>query len=386
MKQPSRAVHAGRDLKARSPLAPDLSPAAVHVYTDLDDYDAVAKGERPGYYYGRNSNSNREMLEKAVAELEGAEAGLATASGMAALHALMLALAPRPATIVASRELYGGTMALLRQDFEPAGYEIHFVDLADLDAVRRAVDGAGLVLAETITNPLCAVPDLEAIAAMARDRGVPFLVDNTFASPILCRPLELGATAVMHSATKYIGGHSDLVAGVVAGDAKVIGAARARSVRTGTTLGPFDAWLALRGLRTLDVRMRRHSDNSLALARAMRNMAGVARVHHPMLEDSPSFAVAGRVLAQGAGGMMAFDLEGDRPAVQRMLSRFQLVTFAASLGGVETTISYPEITSHRSLSPQERAELGVTAGTVRVSVGIEDPDDIISDFTQALSP
>ncbi len=386
MKQPSRAVHAGRDLKARSPLAPDLSPAAVHVYTDLDDYDAVAKGERPGYYYGRNSNSNREMLEKAVAELEGAEAGLATASGMAALHALMLAMAPRPATIVASRELYGGTMALLRQDFEPAGYEIHFVDLADLDAVRRAVDGAGLVLAETITNPLCAVPDLEAIAAMARERGVPFLVDNTFASPILCRPLELGATAVMHSATKYLGGHSDLVAGVVAGDAKVLGAARARSVRTGTTLAPFDAWLALRGLRTLDVRMRRHSDNSLALARAMRKMAGVARVHHPRLEDSPSFAVAGRLLAQGAGGMMAFDLEGDRPAVQRMLSRFQLVTFAASLGGVETTISYPEITSHRSLSPQERAELGVTAGTVRVSVGIEDPDDIIGDFTQALSP
>ena len=385
MKQPSRAVHAGRELKARSPLAPDLSPAAVHVYTDLDDYDAVAKGERPGHYYGRNSNSNRDMLEKAVAELEGAEAALATASGMAALHALMLALAPRPATIVATRELYGGTMALLRQDFEPAGYEIHFVDLADLDAVRRAVDGAGLVLAETITNPLCAVPDLEAIAKMARDKSVPFLVDNTFASPILCRPLEIGATAVMHSATKYIGGHSDLVAGVVAGDATVIGAARARSVRTGTTLGPFDAWLALRGLRTLDVRMRRHSDNSIALARAMLKMAGVARVHHPLLENSPSFAVARRLLPQGAGGMMAFDLEGGRAAVQRMLSRFRLVTFAASLGGVETTISYPEITSHRSLTPQERAELGVTAGTVRVSVGIEDADDIIGDFAQALA-
>jgi cystathionine beta-lyase/cystathionine gamma-synthase len=385
MKQPSRAVHAGRDLKARSPLAPDLSPAAAHVYTDLDDYDAVAKGERPGHYYGRNSNSNRDMLERAVAELEGAEAGLATASGMAALHALMLAVAPGPATIVATRELYGGTMALLRQDFEPAGYEIHFVDMADLDAVRRAVDGAGLVLAETITNPLCAVPDLEALARMAREHGVPFLVDNTFASPILCRPLELGATAVMHSATKYIGGHSDLVAGVVAGDSKVIGAARARSVRTGTTLGPFDAWLALRGLRTLDVRMRRHSENSIALARAMRKMAGIARVHHPLLEDSPSHAVATRMLPQGAGGMMAFDLEGGRAAVQRMLSRFQLVTFAASLGGVETTISYPEITSHRSLTPQERAELGVTAGTVRVSVGIEDADDIIGDFAQALS-
>jgi cystathionine beta-lyase/cystathionine gamma-synthase len=155
-------------------------------------------------------------------------------------------------------------------------------------------------------------------------------------------------------------------------------------VRTGTTLSPFDAWLALRGLRTLDVRMRRHSENSLALARAMKGMHGVARVHHPLLEGSPSFAVAGRLLQRGAGGMMAFDLDGGRPAVQRMLSRFKLVAFAASLGGVETTISYPEITSHRGLTPAERAELGVTPGTVRVSVGIEDPDDVIEDFAQAL--
>lgn len=377
-------MHAGRDLGARAPLAPDISTAAVHVYTDLDDYDAVAKGERPGHYYGRNSNANRNMLELAVAELEGAEAGVATASGMAALHAAILALAPRPATIVATRELYGGTAAMLRQDFEPAGYEVHFLDLTDLDAVRRSIEGAGLVLAETITNPLCGVPDLAAIATMARERGVPLLVDNTFATPILCRPMELGATAVMHSATKYLGGHSDLVAGVVAGGATTIGAARARSVRTGTVLGPFDAWLAVRGLRTLDVRMRRHSQNSLALAQAMTAMPGVARVHHPLLEGSPSYAVASRLLPDGAGGMMAFDLEGGRAAVQRMMRRFQLVTFAASLGGVETTISYPELTSHRALSPEERAELGVGPGTVRVSVGIEDPDDIIEDFAQAI--
>jgi methionine-gamma-lyase len=251
--------------------------------------------------------------------------------------------------------------------------------------VRSALDGAGLVLAETITNPLCGVPDLEAIASMARERGVPFLVDNTFATPILCRPLELGATAVVHSATKYIGGHSDLVAGVAVGSAALIGDARARSVRIGTPLGPFDAWLALRGLRTLDVRMRRHSDNSLVLARAMQQMPAVTRVHHPLLEDSPSLPVAQRLLPQGVGGMMAFDIEGGRPAVQRMMSRFRLVAFAASLGGVETTISYPEITSHRSLTPQERAELGVTPGTVRVSVGIEDSDDIVADFAQALA-
>src|SRR4029077_17452327 len=284
VKEASRTVHPGRELVSRSPLAPDLSPAAVHVYTDLEDYDAVARGERPGHYYGRNSNSNRAMLEQALAELEGAEAGLATASGMAALHVAILALAPgaaairapagayggppaalRPRTIVATRELYGGTLALLRQDLEPSGYETNLVDMMDLESVRSALDGAGLVLVETITNPLCKLPDVEAIAALARERGVPVLVDNTFATPILFRPLDVGATAVMHSATKYIGGHSDLLAGVVVGSKDVVSAARARSVRTGSTLGPFDAWLALRGLRTLDVRIRRHSDNGIAL-------------------------------------------------------------------------------------------------------------------------
>jgi len=389
VKQASRAVHAGRETtgpsRGSTPLAPPISTAAVHVYDDLDDYDAVARGERPGHYYGRNSNENRAMLERAVAELEGADAGLAVASGMAALHLAILALAPKPVTIVATRELYGGTMNLLRQDLEPAGYEAHFVDMADLDAVRRALDGAGLVLIETITNPLCGVADIEAIGRMARDRGARVLVDNTFATPILCRPLELGADVVMHSATKYIGGHSDLVAGVVVGGAEVIAAARARSVRTGATLGPFEAWLALRGLRTLDVRMARHSENALALAHALRTTSGVSKVHHPLLEDSPYASVARRLLPQGAGGMMAFDLAGGRAAVQRMMSRFRMIAFAASLGGVETTISYPEITSHRSLSTAERAELGVGPGTVRVSVGIEAAEDIVADFTQALA-
>jgi cystathionine gamma-synthase len=387
--QASRAVHAGRGGKpgmgGRRPLAPDLSPAAVHAYEDLDDYDAVARGDRPGHYYGRNSNSNRTMLEEAVAELEGAEAGVATGSGMSALHVAILAVAPKPVTILATRELYGGTLALLRQDLEPAGYETLFVDMNDLDSVRRAIEGSGLVLLETITNPLCRVPDLEAIVGLASALGVPVLVDNTFATPVLCRPLQLGATAVMHSVTKYIGGHSDLVAGVVVGSASLMAAARARSVRTGTPLGPFDAWLALRGLRTLDVRMRRHSDNALALARAMRSMPGVAKVHHPLLEGSPSFAVATRLLPEGAGGMMAFDLDGGRSAVQSMITRFQLVAFAASLGGVETTISYPEITSHRGLTPEERAQLGVGPGTVRVSVGIEAAEDIVADFAQALA-
>ncbi len=368
MKIGSRAVHAGRELEARSPLAPPIHPASVHVFEDLADYDAVARGEKPGYYYGRNANENRTMLERAIADLEGAPAGAAAASGMAALHVAILALAPRPTTIVATREVYGGTMALLRQDLEPAGYEAHFVDMTDLDAVKRAVNGAGLVLLETITNPMCRVVDVQAIARMARDRGAAVLVDNTFATPILCRPLELGADVVMHSATKYIGGHSDLVAGIVVGSNDVIKAARSRLARTGATLGAFDAWLALRGLRTLDVRMRRHSENAVTLARALKSMNGVSDVHHG-----------------GMGGMLAFDLAGGREAVQRMMSRLRMVTFAASLGGVETTISYPEITSHRGLSNEERAELGIGPGTVRVSVGIEAADDIVADVTQAIA-
>jgi cystathionine beta-lyase/cystathionine gamma-synthase len=385
VKPASRTVHAGRELLARSPLAPDLSPSSVHVYSDLDDYEAVVRGEKHGYYYGRNSNANREIFERAVADLEGAEAGVATSSGMSALHAAILALAPRPTTIVATRELYGGTAALLREDLAATGYEVLFVDMTDIEAVRQAIGTAGLLIAETITNPLCGVPDLGAIGALARERKVPLLVDNTFATPLLLKPLELGASVVMHSATKYLGGHSDIVAGIVLGDAATMGAVRTRSSRTGTQLSPFDAWLAVRGLRTLDVRMRRHSENSLTLAQALRSVPGIIAVHHPLLEGSASREVARRLLPDGAGGMMAFDLEGGRPAVQKMLDRFRLVRFAASLGGVETTVSYPEITSHRSMSAAERAGLGVGPGTVRVSVGIEDPDDIVADFTQALA-
>jgi methionine-gamma-lyase len=368
MKPASRAVHAGRENKARAPLAPPISTAAVHVYEDLDDYDAVARGERPGHYYGRNSNENRAMLERAVAELEGAEAGVSASSGMAALHLAILALAPKPTTIVATRELYGGTLNLLRQDLEPLGYEAHFVDMQDLDAVGRALGGAGLVIAETITNPMCRVIDVAAIARLTRAKGVPLLVDNTFATPILCRPIELGADVVMHSATKYIGGHSDLLAGIVVGNEKTMAAARARAVRTGATLGAFDAWLALRGLRTLEVRMRRHGENAQTLAQALDSQAGVERVHYG-----------------GLGGMLAFDLAGGRDAVQSMMSRFKMVAFAASLGGVETTISYPLITSHRALTDAERAEVGVGPGTVRVSVGIEAAEDIVEDFAQAIS-
>jgi cystathionine beta-lyase/cystathionine gamma-synthase len=385
MRPDSRAVHAGRELRARDPLAPPIVQTSVYVYEDLDDYDAVAGGSRPGHVYARNSHENAAALETAVAELEGAEGGMAAASGMAAIFAAILALAPRPAPVVVGADTYGVTLGLLRQDLAPLGWQVREVEMDDLEAVSRALDGAALVLCETITNPLCRVPDLEAICRLSAGRQVPVLVDNTFASPIFCRPLELGATAVVHSATKYLGGHSDLVAGALVGGREVVEAARARMVRTGGSLGPFEAWLALRGLRTLHLRMRRHSENALRLAGCIGRLPGVVAVHHPLLPASPYAGVAARVLPEGAGGMFAFELDGGREAVQSMLSRFRLVRFAASLAGVETTVSYPEITSHRGLTPEQRRARGITPGTVRVSTGLEDPDDLIEDFSWAMS-
>ena len=385
MRLDSRAVHAGRELRARDPLAPPIVQAAVYVYDDLDDYDAVADGREPGHVYARYSNDNTDMLAAAVAELEGAEDGVAAASGMAAIYSALIAFAPKPAPIVVTADAYGVTLALLNEEMAPLGYEVRIVDTDDLDAVAGALDGAALLLCETITNPLCRVSDLEALCSLAGGRGVPVLVDNTFASPVLCSPLALGATAVVHSATKYIGGHSDLLAGVLVGSREAVGRARKRLTHTGATLGPFEAWLALRGLRTLHLRMLRHSDNAVRLARCLVDLAGVEAVHHPRLPGSPYEPIARRILPQGTGGMLAFELAGGRPAVQAMLSRFRLVRFAASLAGAETTISYPAMTSHRDLTPEQRTARGVTAGTVRVSAGLEDPLDLIEDFQRSIS-
>jgi cystathionine beta-lyase/cystathionine gamma-synthase len=385
MRLDSRAVHAGRELRARDPLAPPIVQSAVQVFDDLDDYQDVSSGRSAGHVYGRISNENTSMLAAAVAELEGAEAGVACASGMAAIHAAVLALAPRPAPLVVTADAYGVTLAMLRGDLAPLGYEVREVDLHDPDALARALPGAAAVLAETITNPLCRLTDLEAVCGLAAEHGVPVLVDNTFATPVLCRPLSLGATLVVHSVTKYLGGHSDLIAGVVAGAEEPVRRAHERVVRIGGSLGPFEAWLALRGVRTLHLRMRRHSDNAFALAHGLAGLPEVTAVHYPLLEGSPSEPLARRLLPDGAGGMLAIDLAGGRDAVQAMLSELRMVRFAASLAGVETTISYPDITSHSSLTPEERLALGITPGTVRVSTGLEDPQDLLEDFTRSIS-
>ena len=385
MKPDTIAVHGGRAIRARESLAPPIAQAAVQVYDSLEDYDLVASGELPGHYYGRTSNETTALLEAAVAALEGAPAGVAAASGMAAIMLGIFGLCPEPAPVVLPIDVYGTTLTLLRRDLAPLGYAARVTDLDDEPALARALDGAGLVICEAVTNPVCRVTDLDLVCRAAGAAGVPVLVDNTFTTPVLLRPLEHGAQASVHSATKYLGGHSDLVAGVLVGMEAAIAEARSRGVRMGTTLGPFEAWLALRGLRTLGLRVRRQSANALTLASEVRDLPGVSAVHHPGLADSPYRERAGRLLPEGTGGMWAFDLAGGRDAVQRLLDRLRLVRFAASLGGVETTVSHPVIASHRGWSAQDLAALGIGPGTVRVSTGIEDLEDLVADFTQALA-
>ncbi|MGH9184894.1 MAG: trans-sulfuration enzyme family protein [Acidimicrobiales bacterium] len=359
-------MHAGHTLRHRDPMAPPIVQSSVYVFDDLEEYDAVASGAKPGHIYRRNSNENVAMLEAAVADLEGAPTGVATGSGMAAILLGVLTLAPRPGPVVVASESYGVTLAMLRNDLEPLGYETRFVNAGHPDATAAGADGAVLILAETISNPLCKITDLAALVKTARRAGVPLLVDNTFATPILQRPLDEGATAVVHSATKFIGGHSDLVAGVLVGGEQAMQQARQRRSRMGMILGPFDAWLALRGLRTLPLRIGKQSSNAARLADKLATLEPVERVHYP-----------------GIGAMLAFDL-CSHDAVQQLIDRLQLARFAASLGGVETTLAVPALTSHRSLSPDELLHLGIGSRTIRVSVGIEDPDDIVADFEHAL--
>ncbi|MDQ6898294.1 MAG: aminotransferase class I/II-fold pyridoxal phosphate-dependent enzyme [Candidatus Dormibacteraeota bacterium] len=381
----TRVVHSGRRPAAGESLAPPLVQASVQVFDSLDDYDDVAAGRRPGHLYGRNSNENVASLEAAVADLEGAGAAVATASGMAAILCTVLALASTPRPLVVDRDAYGVSLALLRSDLEPLGYEIREVDLADEGALKAALPGAGLVICETVTNPLARVNDLQRICALATAEGIAVVVDNTYATPLLCRPLAWGATAVVHSVSKYLAGHSDLIAGVVCAEPRLIEAVRQRVIRTGGSLGPFEAWLAMRGLRTLALRVHRQSANALRLAEGLRKLPQVERVWHPSIPGARDHGLSARQLPDGSGGMFAFDLAGGRPAVQAMLDRLRLVRFAASFGGVETTISYPALASHRNLSTAEQLNRGIGPGTVRVSAGIEAADDLLTDFRQALA-
>ena len=381
------AVHAGA-VEPASVTRPKVAPifaSSVWTFDSLEQIDAIYQAEAPGFIYSRIANPGVAQLEEAVARLEGAAAAAAYASGMAAIAMAVLAEAGPGDHILAHQVLYGGTYALFKNELSRFGIEIAFADFTDLDAVRQAMrSNTRILYTEAICNPIMEVIDVPEIAGIAREKGAKLIVDSTFTTPYLLRPLALGADAVVHSATKYLNGHSDVTAGVVAGSAEFISRVKKIGTSFGPALSPFDAWLILRGIKTLHLRMRAHSDNALALARFLAQHPKVTAVNYPGLESSPSRAVAARILPHGCGGMLSFAVTGGLAGAKRLLGALKMAELVPSLAGPSTTTSHPGKTSHRAVPLAEREAYGVGDGLIRVSVGIEDVADIIRDFDAAL--
>jgi methionine-gamma-lyase len=372
----------------------DQQPSSVPIYqtATFTSADAQALGDaaadpRGGYAYSRISNPTTSALGAAYAELAGGEAGTALASGMGAIHAALASQLKAGDRVVAPTAIYGSTRTQLVDTFANFGVLVDFADLTDADAAAEAI-AAGptrVVYAETIANPTTVVTDHAAIAALAHAAGAHYIVDNTFASPYVCRPLELGADLVVESATKFLSGHSDVIAGVVAGPLDLIRRVDKVQIDTGATLGPFDAFLALRGIMTVAVRVERHARTAAALGAWLERQAGVERVLYPGLPSHPQHAVAMRQFRPGvAGGMLAVEVAGGRAAGRAVIDALTLTELTASLGSVHTMVVHPPSTSQRQMTEAQLAAAGITPGLLRVSVGLEDLEDLEADFSAAL--
>ncbi|WP_369058316.1 PLP-dependent aspartate aminotransferase family protein [Caulobacter sp. 73W] len=376
----TRTIHGGQSHD------PFTGAVMVPIYA-TSTYAQTSPGEHKGFEYSRSHNPTRFAFERAVADLESGVAGFAFASGLAAASTI-LEILDSGAHVIASDDLYGGSFRLFdKVRKRSAGLDFTFVDMADLSAIEAAIrPETKMIWVETPTNPMLRLADLAAIAALAKTHGLITVADNTFCSPYVQRPLELGFDVVMHSATKYLNGHSDVVAGVaVVGDnAEVADKLKFLQNAVGGVLGPFDSFLALRGVKTLALRMQRACDNALAIAQWLEARADIARVVYPGLASHPQHELAKRQMMHGFGGIISVDIKGGLAPARRMLERTRLFTLAESLGGVESLIEHPAIMTHASIPPEQREALGITDGLVRLSVGIEDLDDLKADLAQAL--
>jgi cystathionine beta-lyase/cystathionine gamma-synthase len=388
---PTRAVHAGERTTQGiySPVTTSIVPSVSYLYQSMDDLNAVFANTQPGFIYSRYTSPTVAAFETAVANLEDGEAALAFASGMAAVQAALLAAGVHAGTrVVSAFDVYGATHSLLTHFFASMGVSTRMVDVSDLAAVEAALkeSNPSALFVETISNPLLKVADIPALAKLAHTYGAQLLVDNTFATPYLFHPLIYGADYVIHSATKYLAGHGDVLAGIVVTSA----ANRARMFETnklvGSTLGPFEAWLALRGLKTLPLRLRQQCSNALQLAEWLANRPEITRVNYPGLVTHPQHELAQRLFNnQGMGGVLSFEIrKAGRTDVFHFMEALQLCLPATSLGDIYTLVLHPATSSHRSLTAAEREQVGISEGLLRLSAGIEDPIDIQSDLEQAL--
>lgn len=391
MQEERRPGFATRAVHARTPPVEQDTPSVPIFQTSTfrfetaEEYAETISFRRPGYTYTRGyGNPTLLAFENLMADLEGTEAAFSFSSGMAAIHTVVTASASAGDRIVASPELYGGTYSLFRKVLPRYGIQVTFVDAHDVSAVAAALPGSRLFYCETIANPNVTVADLEALGRACADAGVPAAVDNTFASPYLCNPARLGFSFVLHSATKYIGGHNDLIGGVVCCSAEDAARLRDTVIETGGTMAPLEAWLCLRGLATLELRMRRHSENAVKVAELLAGHPKVERAHYPGLPSHPQHALALELLPRGAGGMLAFEVEGGVEAGQRFCDALELAWVASSLGGTHTLVGHAASTTHRQLDAAARRAAGIADGLIRVSAGIEDAADIVLDFERAL--
>jgi cystathionine gamma-lyase len=374
----TRAVHVGQ--------GPDAQTGAVvqpiHLATTFAQ-DGV--GHHRGFEYSRSDNPTRRQFEECIASLEGASHALAFASGLAATTTLMLLFDPG-AHIVFTEDVYGGSYRLFDKVMRRYGLRFTAVDPTDIDAVKAALDEqTALLWLESPTNPLLSVVDIAALSELAHSRGARVCVDSTFASPVLTRPLELGADLVMHSSTKFLGGHSDVLGGVVlTSDDTAAERLRFHQNAVGAVPSPFDCWLLLRGLKTLELRVQRQSDSALKVAEWLAQRASVKRVYYPGLPDHPQHDLACRQMSGRYGGVVSFELP-TKEAALAALERMRVFTLAESLGAVESLAEHPALMTHASLPPELRARSGVSDGLIRLSVGVEDVEDLIADLDQALA-
>ncbi|WP_421860581.1 methionine gamma-lyase [Oceanicaulis sp.] len=383
----TRAIHAGYEpAQEGGALVPPLHLSSTFAFDTVEEAGAAFSGEQPAHFYTRISNPTLDLLERRIADLEGAAAGVSFGSGMGAITSVLWSLLEPGDEILADKALYGCTFSFLNHGLARFGITVRHVDMSDIDAVIAAFsDKTRVVYFETPANPTMTLVDIAAVSAVARAHDVLTVVDNTYATPLITRPIELGADVVVHSATKYLGGHGDLVAGIAVGAQDVMERVRLYGLKdmTGAALSPFNAMLILRGLKTLSLRMERHSQTGLAVARWLNAHPQVRTVAYPGLEDGPQYALA-KAQMRHFGGMIAFELEGGYEAGVKMMNAMRLALRAVSLGDAETLIQHPASMTHSAYSPEERALHGISDGLVRLSVGLEDADDILADLEQAL--
>jgi cystathionine beta-lyase/cystathionine gamma-synthase len=382
----TRAARGGwsREFQTR-PSTPPLFLTTAFDVDGLEQLEAIATGRQTGYVYTRDGNPNHDALAADVAALEGGQAGAVFASGMGAMTATLLALVKSGDHVLAARVLYGRTAQMLNHLASSFGVRVTFVDANDPSAFARALTAqTRLAIVETVSNPLMEVADLPAIAGVLGE--VPLLVDNTFATPSLVRPIEHGARLVFHSGSKYLNGHGDVMLGVMVGESALIRKIKGLGALYGVNSNPFESWLASRGLRTLTLRMQRVCATAAELAPFLASLPAVSRVYYPGLTSHPSHSIARRVMPDGFGGMLAFELMGGQPAVATLFRALgEQIPFSPTLADARTTVSYPAGTSHKFLTAQERAECGITDGLVRLSVGLEDPATVRRELQAAIA-